>query len=85
MIETDVLHSLVGVYLSYCMDGQQKPTQKGIAACLGVSQSTISNVVRNSFNGHTYTDRPQINRCINNNDFEFIKLALIEKIEGGTT
>lgn len=73
MIDTTTLRIKVNGYLERCRTTNHKPTYNGIAIVLGISGRTIANVVHGQFNGHEYTDKPHITRCIDNDDFELIK------------
>ena len=73
MIDTDLVNSKTQVYWTFCIQTDKRPTYKGLAEILGVSESTICNVVHVFFNGHPYTDKPHVMRCIDNSNFETIK------------
>lgn len=73
MIDTTLLEAKVQGYYELCKTTNRNPTYKGIALMIGVSSATIGNVVRGEFNGHKYTAKPHITRCISNNDFELLQ------------
>ncbi len=69
MIDTTTLESKIASYLETCKRSGRNPTYKGVGIALGVSGRTIANVVQGRFNGHCYTDKPHVTRCIQNGDF----------------
>ncbi len=73
MINTELLELKIKMYMLECHNMSSRPTYKGIGKILGISESTISNVVHGFFNGHPYTSKPHVNRCINNQDFKIIR------------
>lgn len=73
MIDTTTLLLKVNGYKKRCMRAKRQPTYKGVGSLLGISGSTVSNVVNGEFNGRRYTDKPHVSRCIDNKDFETIK------------
>lgn len=73
MIGTEELQKQVHDYQSRCRDRHEKPTYKGLAFVLGVSASTIRNVVDGTFNGHRYTEHPHSTRCVCNDDFGTVR------------
>ena len=77
MIASQELHERVAKYRQGCLDHQKEPTYIGLGFVLGVSGQTIRNVVTGTFNGHQYTEKPHISRCVNNSDFDLIR-ALFE-------
>lgn len=73
MIDKELVNLKTKLYWIFCLKKDKKPTYRGLAHALGVSESTISNVVHGFFNGHKYTNTPHIRRCIDNSNFEIIK------------
>lgn len=78
MIDTTTLINKVNAYRERCKQTNHKPSYKGMGYVLGISPMTISNVVNGTFNGHQYTTKPHITRCIDNKDFEIL-IALFDK------
>ena len=73
MIDSATLQIQTHGYLEQCRTSKHKPSYHGIAIVLGISGSTIANVVHGHFNGHEYTNKPHATRCIDNSDFDVIK------------
>lgn len=73
MIDTTTLQIKVDGYRESCRTSHHKPTYKGISIILGISDSTVANVVHGYFNGKEYTATPHATRCIDNGDFDLIK------------
>ena len=78
MIDTTTLMTKVNQYMERCNLTKHKPTYNGIGIVLGISGTTIANVVNGHFNGKEYTNTPHITRCVDNNDFDLIR-ALFDK------
>jgi len=78
MIDTTTLINKVNGYTERCKQRNRKPSYKGLGYVLGISPMTVSNVVNGTFNGHRYTSKPHITRCIDNKDFEIL-IALFDK------
>lgn len=75
MYDSGTLSNLCDSYMIYC---KNQPTQKGLALWLSVSQQTVSNYIRGTFNGYDYTNKPHVNRVVDNKDFTIIR-ALFTK------
>lgn len=73
MVDSEILQNVTNGYRERCKRTNHRPTYKGLALMIGISDTTISNVVHGLFNGHEYTDKPHATRCIDNNDFEVIQ------------
>lgn len=74
MIEQMELQDKVGEYVEVCRRSHREPTRKGLGEYLGISGTTIANVVRGYFNGgRKYTEKPHPTRCIDNSDFMIIR------------
>ena len=81
MINTKELQNKVQGYKQGCDEHGRQPTYKGLSNVLGVSSRTVSNINRGSFNGHAYTDKPHITRCVSNNDFEVIQALFSNRLD----
>lgn len=78
MIDTITLQVQVDGYKERCKHACCRPTYQGVGKVLGISSSTISNVIHGRYNGHEYTDTPHATRCIDNDDFEVVKALFSE-------
>lgn len=70
MYDSEKLTEAVADYMYHC---KNQPTRQGLADWLCVSHQTVNNVINGTFNGLPYTNRPHINRIINNKDFALIR------------
>lgn len=74
MDTTNGLQTSITDYKRICELEHKKPTYNGLGTYLGISGQTIRNVVSGYYKGNmTYTDRPHVNRCIYNDDFEIVR------------
>jgi len=73
MIDTKTLETEIQGYNETCRRTNHRPTYKGLATLIGISDTTISNVIHGHFNGNEYTNTPHKTRCIKNADFEIIR------------
>lgn len=70
MYSTDKLNEIIDDYMNVC---KCKPTKKGLAIALGISSTTIFNVIRGYYNNIPYGVQPGPTRIIDNTDFEIIR------------
>lgn len=83
MYDSDTLNMAIKDYLYHC--GDKPPTRAGLADWLSISHQTVSNVINGTFNGFSYTDKPHVNRIIDNKDFVLIRaLFKAERKEDGS-
>lgn len=68
--DTESLCELCDSYMIYC---NNKPTRQGLADWLCISHQSINNIINGTFNGYPYTDKPHVNRIIDNDDFEIVR------------
>lgn len=73
LIDAEELNTTLDSYLAWCKLNHKAPQKKRFANILGVSVGTINNVVKGEFNGHKYTNKPHITRCISNDNFDYIQ------------
>jgi len=74
MYDHENLVNVIDDYMEIC---QGKPTKKGLSRALGISETTVFNVLNGRFNGFTYTPKPHINRAIDNADFGLVRSLFI--------
>lgn len=70
MYDHEQLTNKIDDYMESC---QGKPTKRGLSSWLGISDTTVYNVLNGRFNGFIYTRKPHINRAIDNPDFGLIR------------
>jgi len=70
MYSTSKLNEIIDDYMNVC---KCKPTKKGLAIALGISSTTIFNVIRGYYNHIPYGMQPSPTRIIDNSDFGIIR------------
>lgn len=73
MINSTTLTDITTDYMNECHQKHIKPTYKGLAQRLDITGHTIGNIIRGTYNGKPYGDKPGHKRCIDNKDFEKIR------------
>lgn len=63
-------------YFGKCRTIGMLPTKEGLAKELQTTAKTLKHVCKGYYNTtNPYTDKPHATRCIDNDDFEVIKIA----------
>lgn len=73
MFNRTELTELTQQYLNRCKLHNKAPTYQGLSLILNISGQTVGNVVKGSFNGKPYTNKPSVCRCIDNSDFDILR------------
>ena len=73
MIARNDLEQIINGYSAECRIRRIKPRFSGLAERLNISVQTLYNANSGQYNGRPYGDKPSINRCISNDDFDLIR------------
>lgn len=74
MMSSRELEQNISDYLTICSQTHRKPSYFTFGQFLAVSPSTIRHVCNGYYaSGRAYTDKPHINRVIDNGDFEMVR------------
>lgn len=74
MYDVKELRTMLQDYSEICANDNTKPTKGGLSKFLGISISTLFNVLRGEYNGGIpYGEKPSYTRCISNSGFTLIR------------
>lgn len=73
-ITTTRLKQEIKAYKKECENKHKRPSYRGLAKRLHISDATICHIVNNNYeHGKPYTSKPGSKRCIANKDFAIIR------------